>query len=309
MNFPPSRIGLALGGGSARGWAHIGVIRALADAGIEPDLVCGTSVGALVGAAYVGGELDRLENWVRSLKLQTVVSFLDFSLGGGLIKGDRLIDFFRDHFVDRDIRELARPFGAVATDLQRGREVWLREGGVSNAVRASIALPGLFTPVQRDGRWLVDGGLVNPVPVSLCRAMGADIVIAVDLNADLLGRHLKPKPARRARNPVEAEPDTLAGTVMARIQNGMSQLGFNHDDGPRPPPMLDVLASSINIMQVLITRSRLAGEPADVMVTPLLADLGLMEFHRAGQAIEAGQRAAEAALPQLQMRLNGANGG
>jgi NTE family protein len=122
------RIGLALGGGSARGWAHIGVIRALADAGIEPDLVCGTSVGALVGAAYVGGELDRLETWVKDLRLQTVVSFLDFSLGSGLIKGDKLMTFFRDHFVDRDISALARPFGAVATDLYRGREIWLREG-------------------------------------------------------------------------------------------------------------------------------------------------------------------------------------
>ena len=138
------RIGLALGSGSARGWAHIGVIRALADAGIEPDLVCGTSIGALVGAAFVGGELDRLDTWVRSLRLQTVVSFLDVSLNGGLIKGDKLIAFFRDQFVDRDFSELARPFGAVATDLQRGREVWLREGGVSDAVRASIALPGLL---------------------------------------------------------------------------------------------------------------------------------------------------------------------
>ncbi len=301
------RIGLALGGGSARGWAHIGAIRALADAGIEPDLVCGTSIGALVGAAYVGGELDRLEAWVRSLHVQTVVSFLDFSLGGGLIKGDKLIEFFRSHFVDRDIRELARPFGAVATDLQRGREVWLREGGVSDAVRASIALPGLFTPAQRDGSWLVDGGLVNPVPVSLCRAMGADLVIAVDLNADLLGRHLKPKPAA-ARKRAPANPENLTDSVMARIQTGMSQLGLNSGNGPRPPAMLDVLASSINIMQVLITRSRLAGDPADVMVTPLLANLGLMEFHRADVAIDAGRRAMEAAIPQLNARLNGLNG-
>lgn len=303
-----ARIGLALGGGSARGWAHIGVIRALADAGIEPDIVCGTSIGALVGAAYVDSDLDRLEDWVRSLRLQTVVSFLDFSLNGGLIKGDKLIEFFRSHFVDRDIRELARPFGAVATDLQRGREVWLREGSVSDAVHASIALPGLFAPVQRDGRWLVDGGLVNPVPVSLCRAMGADIVIAVDLNSDLLGRHLKPKPARTVRKPTPEAPETLAEMVMSRIQNGMSQLGIEHDNRPKTPAMLDVLASSINIMQVLITRSRLAGEPADVMVTPPLADLGLMEFHRASVAIEAGRRAAEAVMPQLQARLlNGMN--
>jgi NTE family protein len=296
-------IGLALGGGSARGWAHIGVIRALADAGIEPDIVCGTSIGALVGAAYVGGELDQLETWVRGLRLQTVVGFFDFSLSSGLIKGERLIEFFRSHFVDSDIRELARPFGAVATDLQRGREVWLREGVVSDAVRASIALPGLFTPVQRDGVWLVDGGLVNPVPVSLCRAMGADLVIAVDLNTDRLGRRLKPKPAKPARKHAAAEPDTLADTVMARIQAGMSQLGLNGNNGPKPPAMLEVMANSINIMQVMITRSRLAGEPADVMVTPLVAEVGLMEFHRAAIAIDAGRRAVEAAMPQISGRL------
>ena len=168
---------------------------------------------------------------------------------------------------------------------------------MSDAVRASIALPGLFTPVLRDGNWLVDGGLVNPVPVSLARAMGADLVIAVDLNTDLLGRHLK---RRRAARP------TLADSVMARIQTARSQLGIEADDAPKPPAMLDVLASSINVMQVLITRSRLAGEPADVLVTPLLAELGLMEFHRAELAIEAGRRAAEAALPQLRERLNGA---
>jgi NTE family protein len=302
----PPLIGLALGGGSARGWAHIGVIRALAEAGIEPDLVCGTSIGALVGAAYVGGELDRLETWVRNLRLQTVMGFLDFSLGSGLIKGDRLIEFFRSHFVDRDIRELARPFGAVATDLQRGREIWLREGRVTDVVRASIALPGLFTPALHDGNWLVDGGLVNPVPVSLCRAMGADLVIAVDLNADLLGRHLKPRPAKsKTRQRAATEPETLTDSVMARIQDGMSQLGLNHGSGPKPPAVLDVLASSINIMQVLITRSRLAGEPADVMVTPLLADLGLMEFHKGDIAIGAGRRAVEGAMPQLQQRLKG----
>jgi NTE family protein len=302
-------IGLALGGGSARGWAHIGVIRALHDAGIKPDLVCGTSIGALVGAAYTGGELDRLESWVRSLNLQTVVSFLDFSLGSGLIKGDKLIEFFRSHFVDRDISDLALPFGAVATDLRRGREVWLREGRVTDAVRASIALPGLFVPVQREGSWLVDGGLVNPVPVSLCRAMGADLVIAVDLNADLLGRHLKPKPAPSTHHKTPPESDTLADSVMARIEASMSQFGINHKSEPEAPAMLDVLASSINIMQVLITRSRLAGEPADVMVTPLLADLGLMEFHRASVAIDAGRQAVEEVMPQLLARLKGANGG
>ncbi len=294
------RIGLALGGGSARGWAHIGVLRALIEAGVEPDIVCGTSIGALVGAAYAGGELDRLEAWVRELRLQSVMSFLDFSLSGGLIKGERLLDFFRSHFADRDIGALARPFGAVATDLRSGREVWLRDGPISAAVRASIALPGLFTPAQRDDTWLVDGGLVNPVPVSLCRAMGADVVIAVDLNADLLGRHLR-RPLKEAPAVVEtATPHTL----LARIQAGASQFTLSRPNGSRPPPVLDVLASSINIMQVLITRSRLAGEPADVLVMPLLAHVGLMEFHRAAVAIEAGSAAVAAVLQQLQLRVS-----
>lgn len=300
-----SKIGLALGGGSARGWAHIGVLRTLNEAGIYPDIVCGTSIGALVGAAYVDGDLDRLDAWVRSLTLQTVVSFLDFSLNGGLIKGEKLIDFFRNHFIDREIAELPLPFAAVATDLHNGREVWLQEGSVMDAVRASIALPGLFTPARLDERWLVDGGLVNPVPVSLCRAMGADLVIAVDLNSDLIGRHLKRKQAKTSRKKSPQEAKTITDSVMAHIQSGMSQLGINQRDAAdKPPAMLDVLATSINIMQVLITRSRLAGEPADVMITPHLAELGLMEFHRAAVAIETGQRAAEQALPQLTALLN-----
>lgn len=290
------KIGLALGGGSARGWAHIGVIRALADAGIVPDMVCGTSIGALVGAAYVDGDLDRFEQWTRSLTLQTVVGFLDFSIGGGLIKGDKLIDFFRSHFVDVSISKLPLPFAAVATDLQTGREIWLQEGMVSDAVRASIALPGLFTPAEHEGRWLVDGGLVNPVPVSLCRAMGADLVIAVDLNSDIVGKHL-----RKARAVKAAETDE---SMMARIQSGMASLGIaGAKTSNSRPTMLDVLASSINIMQERITRSRLAGDPADVLITPRLAEFGLMEFHRAAIAIETGSRAAKQALPQINAML------
>lgn len=289
------KIGLALGGGSARGWAHIGVIRALADAGIAPDMVCGTSIGALVGAAYVAGDLDRLERWVKSLTLQTVVGFLDFSLGGGLIKGEKLVDFFRSRFADVPIPELPLPFAAVATDLQSGREIWLQEGMVSDAVRASIALPGLFTPAGHEGRWLVDGGLVNPVPVSLCRAMGADLVIAVDLNSDIVGKHL-----RKARASKAGDSGGAGESVLARIQSGMETLGIAGQKaaGDRPS-MLDVLAASINIMQERITRSRLAGDPADVLITPRLAEIGLMEFHRAAIAIETGSRAARQALPQI----------
>jgi NTE family protein len=187
------RIGLALGSGAARGWAHIGVIRELERNAIVPDVVCGTSIGSLIGAAMASGELERLEKWVRSLKWQKVISYFDLTMSGGLIKGEKLFAFFRENFRDRDIEDLDTPFGAIATELASGREIWLREGSLFEAVRASISLPGLFTPVERDDQLLVDGGLVNPIPVSMCRALGADVVIAVDLNADLLSaaRHCR----------------------------------------------------------------------------------------------------------------------
>ena len=197
------RVGLALGSGSARGWAHIGVIRALEQAGIRPDYVCGTSIGALVGAAYATGELDRFEQWVLGLGVKDVVGFMDVGSGGGLFKGERLMGFFRDHCADRPIEQLAMPFAAVATSLHNGAEVWLRSGSTLDAVRASIALPGLFAPVLYEGMVLVDGGLVNPVPVSLARAMGADVLIAVDLSSDVLGRHLC----------AERPPESPAGPV------------------------------------------------------------------------------------------------
>lgn len=286
-------VGLALGSGSARGWAHIGVLRALERAAIRPDLICGSSIGALVGAAYAVGELDRFEQWVLGLGIKEVVSFMDFNLSGGMLKGERLMDFFRRNFVDRPIEELGLPFGAVATALHSGTEVWLRGGSTVNAVRASIALPGLFTPVQRDGRLLVDGGLVNPVPVSLARAMGADIVIAVDLNADILGRHL------RQEAPAQDE-GAERGEWMRRLQENFGSLLPEPAAGRlRLPSMLDVLTSSLNIMQVRITRSRMAGEPPEAVVAPRLAHLGLLDFHRAREAIDAGQRAAEASLPFL----------
>lgn len=287
------RIGLALGSGSARGWSHIGVIRVLERAGIAPDIVCGTSIGSLVGAAYADGQLERLETWVKSLTWQTVVSLLDFTIDGGLIEGGKLLAFFRTHFKDKDITRMPKSFGAVATELVTGREVWLRQGSVIDAVRASMALPGLFTPAQHDGRLLVDGGLVNPVPVSLCRAMGADIVIAVDLNWDLMGRHVEPEAA-----PAETMPGALA-SLLGKLPLGLGRLKSGPPASTEMPSIFDVLSISLNIMQVRITRSRLAGEPADVMIRPRLAELALMDYHRAAPAIAEGERAAEQVLPEL----------
>jgi NTE family protein len=283
------KVGLALGSGAARGWAHIGVIRALREQGIVPDLICGASVGALVGAAVAAGELDKLESWARALDWKKVLGFFDVGFNGGLIKGDKLIAFWSEHFIDRGFADLAIPFACVATDLANGHEVWLREGSVADAVRASIALPGLFSPHVQGERLLVDGGLVNPVPVSLCRALGADVVIAVDLSADMVGRHLKP-------------PHEGQGSFWRRQMGGL--LGrVGGADRAKQPSLMDVLASSINIMQVRIARSRLAGEPADVMITPYLGQLGWLDYHRADEAVDEGREAVARALPALRFAL------
>ena len=292
-------IGLALGSGSARGWAHIGVLRTLIEAGIRPDVVAGASVGAIVGAAYAAGDLDRFEQWVRALSARDVWSFMDFGLGGGMLKGERLVSFFRQHFDDRPIEALPVRFAAVATALQSGDEVWLREGSVSDAVRASFALPGLFAPVWRDQRLLVDGGLVNPVPVSLARALGAELVIAVDLNADIAGRRLRAEepPARAAW--VQSLQQSLSGWL--HPESGQTEPVAKPAVLPQPS-LLDVLASSINVMQVRITRSRMAGDPPEATIAPRLAHLGLLDFHRAAEAIDAGRAATEAVLPLLRDR-------
>lgn len=288
------KLGLALGGGSARGWAHIGVIQELEKIGIQPDIVCGTSIGALVGAAYAGGKLDQLNQWVLGLTMTDVMSFMDLTVNGGVLKGERLMDFFRKNFLDCPIEDLNIPFAAVATALHTGAEVWLQQGSTLKAIRASIALPGLFAPVWHEGRLLVDGGLVNPVPVSLLRAMGADVLIAVDLSSDTLGRHLAPVPDETMR------PSSPGLEWMRKMK---TDFGFSASDpsaDQRLPSVFDVIASSVNIMQVRITRSRMAGEPPDIIVTPRLAHLGLLEFHQAATAIQAGRQAVKAIVPALQ---------
>ena len=302
-------IGLALGSGAARGWAHLGVLQELAREGVTPQIITGCSIGAFVGAAAASGDLDKLVRWAETLKWQDVVSLLDVSLRGGLIKGQKLIDFFERNFVDRDFTELDQRFACVATDLSTGREIWLHEGSVSAAVRASIALPGLMTPVLHAGRMLVDGGLVNPVPVSLCRAMGADVVIAVDLGSDMVGRAFR----RSAVEPAPVE-ETEAGWT----ERLLARFGFAAGDVDLPavrapggadvlPSLVSVISSSINIMQVRIARSRLAGEPADLLIAPRVSQLGLMDYHRADEAIAEGVAAVARVRPLLRELLGTGN--
>lgn len=301
------RIGLALGSGVARGWAHIGVIRALKRYGIEADIVCGASVGALVGGVHLAGRLDALEGWVRSLSRLKIVGYLDLRLrqGGGLIGGERLVAEMRRHLGDVRIEELPVPYAAVTTDLVTGHEVWLQSGDLVEAMRASISLPGVFPPVSIDGRWMVDGALVNPVPVSTCRALGAQMVIAVNLAADILGKARKPGATVATAagfDLLKLIEDEIPGAPVASGIGALTKRIFRRDyEGPS---LFGVMVSSLGIVTDRITRSRLAGEPPDVQIAPRLGHIGLTEFDRAEDCIREGEAAVERALPDLHDALS-----
>ena len=310
------RIGLALGSGSARGWAHIGAIRALEERGVKPDVICGSSIGALVGAAYASGQLDKLEKWCTSLAWTTVVRLMDLSWSGGLIRGARLFNVFNTILDDVDIDQLSVPYGAVATELGSGREVWLRHGKMLDAVRASCALPGIFRPAVRDGVLLVDGGLVNPVPVSMCRALGADIVIAIDLSWGKLGvyRNRKLDKSVDDAGDKDADRDLLPeGTVempvaprempgwLGKFGRGwLARAAKNVEDQVRMPSIIEVFTTSLDIVEMRVARSRLAGDPADVLLTPLLPGFRTMDFHRSKEAIEEGRASVERMGPLIE---------
>ena len=296
---PDVSIGLALGSGSSRGWSHIGILRALAEIGIEPDLVCGCSVGAIVGASYAAGNLDRLERWVTSLTRTDVARFLDLNLSlSGFVDAPRLRSFFSENVCAEDIRieELGRTFATVSTDLETGREIWLTEGSVLDAVWASISLPGLFPPIRNQGKWLVDGGLVNPVPVSVCRALGADIVIAVNLNGAIVGKHF----IHRVKGEAEEDSaDSLFSTVRKTVRSYSASLFGSNGTDDVAPGLFDAISGSINIVQDRITRSRMAGDPPDIVLAPRLSHIGLMEFYRAREAIQEGRECVRRMLPEI----------
>ncbi len=273
------KIALALGGGAARGWAHIGVLRALDEAGIEVGMVAGTSIGALVGGCYLAGKLDELEAFSRSLTMRRIASLLDLTIGGsGLFGGMRLTKRMQEHLEGLSIEDLDRTFVAVASELNTGHEVWIANGSLITALRASYALPGIFEPVRTNSRTLVDGALVNPVPVSVCRAYEQPLVVAVNLNYDLYGRSAVVKH--------NAGPPT--SDQQRRDEAPYTKLG-----------MTGVMVQAFNIIQDRISRARLAGDPPDLSLHPRLSDIGLSEFHRAGEAIERGYEETLARLTEI----------
>lgn len=297
----PGTVGLALGSGSARGWAHIGVLRALTEAGVRVDCVAGTSIGAAVGAVFASGDLDALEDVARGLDWRQVASFYDAVLPkSGLIDGTKLSNFVRRHVKEARIEQLRIPYCAVATDLDTGEEVAIREGDIIEAVRASFSIPGILTPVRWNERILVDGGLVNPVPVNVLREMGADFVIAVDLSHRVVGgRFSREVPAP----PREEEQDTRVTELKNRIAQALSarmarvrvpaldQIRRWRSRQPLPS-IFDVMTTSISIMETLITTARLRADPPDLLIQPKVGHLRSLEFHRAGEAIAEGYREA-----------------
>ena len=296
-------IGLALGGGMARGFAHIGVMNALLRHGIQPSIVTGTSIGAVVGACYLAGKLRVLEDWALSLNRYKILSYLDLRVrSAGLIGGKKLNSLLEEHFSDLDIEDLPHPFIAISADLLTGHEVWMRKGNLIEAISASFALPGVFPPVRRNHRLLVDGALVNPVPVAPAQAMGARMTIGVDLNADIIGKAAKPGQEYQTVAGFDLfDENDVSKEEQKKFKGGLSRRLFSRQENN--PSLFGVMVSALGIMQDRMTRSRLAGDPPDIHIKPQIGHIGLLEFERASELIAIGEEAAVKAMPEIKQAV------
>ncbi|MDY6928536.1 MAG: patatin-like phospholipase RssA [Pseudomonadota bacterium] len=294
------KIGIALGSGAARGWAHIGVIQALEKLGVKIDVVAGCSIGAYVGAAYASGRLEELKAWASSLTEWQTLSLMGIGIRrGGLASGQKVFDKLSSDFCAATFEAMDKPFACVATDLYSGREVVFNKGEVGNSVQASCAIPALFSPIAYHDRWLVDGAVVNPVPVNLCRQLGADFVIAVNLNADF-------RPLQIARETAKHEETQEKNEHFFKKSQDVVRQWFSpepKDNSKQAPGILSVMSSSLEILQARVTRSRLAGEPPDILIEPTLTDVGLMEFHRCAELCETGEQVVKRLAEQIRYQL------
>ncbi|BBO69495.1 phosphoesterase [Desulfosarcina alkanivorans] len=296
---PPSRktVALVLGSGSSRGWAHIGAIEALVEEGIPIDFISGCSVGSYVGAIFASGSLDSLKHFVLSMDGRKVFSYFDVVFPrSGLLDGTKKVaELFSMHTAVERFSELNIPVMMVATDLQRGEKIVLKSGPLLPALRATMSVPGLFAPARVKGRWLVDGGVVDPVPVGVARATEADVVIAVDLNSGIASRRMRIPPVEEEVTPLQDGPKFKSEllvkltdyyeTAESNFKHKINEL-LGRDSGM--PDIIDTVMSSINIMQERITRINLAVEPPDVLIQPRLGALKMMDFDQVELAIEEG---------------------
>jgi NTE family protein len=294
------RIGVVLGAGAARGWAHIGALQELNALGLKPDVIVGSSIGSLVGGCYAAGKLDMLETFARSLTRRRVFGLLDFSFaGGGLIGGEKLKARLEAELGETRIEDLTIRFAGVATEIGAGHEIWLRRGLLSEAIRASYALPGVFEPVRVDGRWLFDGAIVNPVPISVARALGAEKVIALNISGERVGH------GTAIQDPFGGvEPPASLNAVAADSSGAIARWWRGP---PRPPSdpeaaqpgMMTVMVNAFDILQDRIMRSRLAGDPPDVLLQVKTGRVGMFEFHRADELITIGRESVRRAAAEL----------
>lgn len=301
------KIGIALGGGAARGWAHIGVLKALGQYGLRPDIIAGTSIGAVVGGCYAAGKIAELEDFVLRLTPRNLIRYFDLDItGSGLLSGAQLHNTLDRHLSGVVIEDLEKTFVAVATEIGTGREIWLTKGPLVRAIGASYALPGIFRPVHINDRWLMDGAFVNPVPVAVCRAMGADLVVAVNLHTGGLSRTSFMPMEASARDdtapaePPEPQPPLKKKRRIPLLRNLRHQV-FRKGNGKNAPGLSRVLLEAFNVTQDRIARARLAGDPPDVIVTPRLGEMGLFEFHKAKTAIDLGFDATMRQLDEIEL--------
>ena len=294
-------IGLALGGGAARGFAHIGILKTLLAHGIVPNVIVGTSIGAVVGGAYAAGHLDTLEQWARGLQMRNILGYLDIRLNGsGLIGGEKLASQLEASIGSTLIEDLPCKFATVATEVRTGHEIWLTHGRVVDAMRASYALPGIFAPVLIGDRWLVDGALVNPVPVSAARALGAEIVIAANLSSDVFTHSTTIYAHGALSAPADAGAEQPPRRRFGKFFSPERTVKREFFGGGGRPGISSVMVDAFNIMQDRITRARLAGDPPDLLISPRVGQIGWFDFHRAADLIEFGARAAERAIDSIQ---------
>ena len=298
-------IGLALGGGAARGFAHIGIVKTLLAHGIVPNVVVGTSIGAVVGGAFAAGHLDTLEQWALGLQMRNILGYLDIRLNGsGLIGGEKLAAQLEASIGDTLIEDLPCKFASVATEVRTGHEIWLTHGRVVNAMRASYALPGIFAPVLIGDRWLVDGALVNPVPVSAARALGAEIVIAANLSSDIFTHSTTIYAHGALPKPTEIAPEPPPRRRFGKFFSPERTVKREFFGGGGRPGISSVMVDAFNIMQDRITRARLAGDPPDLLISPRVGQIGWFDFHRAADLIEFGARSAERAIDSIQEAIH-----
>ncbi len=294
-------IGLALGGGAARGFAHIGILKTLLAHGIVPNVIVGTSIGAVVGGAYAAGHLDTLEQWARGLQMRNILGYLDIRLNGsGLIGGEKLASQLEATIGSTLIEDLPCKFATVATEVRTGHEIWLTHGRVVDAMRASYALPGIFAPVLIGDRWLVDGALVNPVPVSAARALGAEIVIAANLSSDVFTHSTTIYAHGALSAPADAGAEQPPRRRFGKFFSPERTVKREFFGGGGRPGISSVMVDAFNIMQDRITRARLAGDPPDLLISPRVGQIGWFDFHRAADLIEFGARSAERAIDSIQ---------